>query len=336
MRSRARGIPRAPTWARPVLLACGVAALAVAALGCTRVPGRADVVIGTARPAAIDYPLGGTICRLFNLDAPRHGLRCAEEASAGALANIESLRSGRIDIGIVPSDVLAEAVAGEGAFAALGPATDLRVLFGGHADVFTLVAHQGSGIGTVADLRGRRIGIGPPRSRQRAAMERVMAALGLTRNDFADVRELSPAAQNRAFCAGEIDAIVYVVAHPHGLIRDATLTCHGVLVAAQGPAIERMLSEHRDYERATIPGSTYVANPEDVPTFGVRAVVVGTAGMPDGVAYAITKAVFDRFDDFRRLHPAFEGLSVAEMTPAAGPAPVHPGAARYYREAGWP
>jgi TRAP transporter TAXI family solute receptor len=309
--------------------------LAVTALGCAQVLGRPDVVIGTARPADIDYPLGGSICRLFNLDTPRHGLRCAEEPSGGSVANIESLRRGRIDIGIVPSDVLADAVAGEGPFATRGPATDLRVLFAGHADAFTLVAHQASRIRTVADLRGQRIGIGSPGSRQRANMERVLAALGLTRNDFAEVRELPPAEQNRAFCADELDAIVYSVGHPNGLIRDATLTCHGMLVPVSGPAIDEMLSDYQAYERARIPGGTYPVNPADVHTLGVRAMVVSTARMPDVVAYEITRAVFDNFDDFRRLHPAFEALSVAEMANATGRAPLHAGAARYYREHGW-
>jgi hypothetical protein len=245
------------------------------------------------------------------------------------------LRSGQIDIGIVPSDVLADVMAGEGPFAARGPATDLRVLFAGHADTFTLVAHQGSGIRTVADLRGKRIGIGSPGWRQRASTERVLAALGLTRNDFADVRELWPAEQNQAFCANELDAIVYSVSHPNGLIRDATLTCRGMLVAVSGPAIDRMLSEYQEYERATIPGGSYPTNPADVPTFGVRAVVVTTGRMPDAVAYEIARAAFDHFDDFRRLHPAFEALSVAAIARAAGRAPLHAGAARYYREHGW-
>ena len=166
-------------------------------------------------------------------------------------------------------------------------------------------------------------------------MERVLAALGLTRNDFAEVREFSPAEQNRAFCADELDAIVYSVSHPNGLVRDATLTCDGMLVAVSGPALDRMLSEYQEYERATVPAGTYPANPADVPTFGVRAVVVTTARMRDAVAYEITRAVFDNFDDFRRLHPAFEALSVAGTAHAAGRAQVHAGAARYYREHGW-
>lgn len=335
MRWQPRRVARAWSWAHPVAMVCALTAFAVTTLGCAQMPGRPDVVIGTASPAGIDYPLGGSICRLFNLDVPRHGLRCAEEPSAGSVANIESLRSGRIDIGIVPSDVLADAVAGQGRFASRGPATDLRVLFAGHADIFTVVARQGSGIRTVADLRGKRIGIGSPGSRQRAQMERVMAALGLTRNDFADVRELLPAEQNRAFCANELDAIVYSVGHPNGLIRHATFTCHGMLVAVGGPGIDRMLSEYKEYERAAIPGGTYPVNPEDVHTFGVRAVVVTTTRMPETVAYEITRAVFDNFDDFRRLHPAFEALSVSKTIHATGRAPVHAGAARYYREHGW-
>ena len=313
-------------------------ALAAALAGCVYVRqelGIPDVVIGTAGPDNVDYPLGGSICRLFNLNTPSHGVRCAEELSQGAVANVKALRSGSIDVGIVPSDVLADAVAGERTFASTGPVTNLRVLFAGHADIFTVVVHRGSGIHKVADLRGKRVGVGSPGSRQSIIMARLMAATGLTRLDFAEVRELSPAEQNRAFCAHELDAIVYSVAHPNGLIRDATLTCDGRLIDAGGASVDRLLSNYREYERAVIPGGTYRSNPGDVNTFGVRAVVVATTRMSDKVAYEITKAVFDHFDEFRQLHPAFKTLSVHDMVETPTGAPVHPGAARYYREHGW-
>lgn len=320
---------------RIAVMLCGLAALVVIETGCAQVTKRPDVVIGTATPVDIDYPFGASICRLFNLEMARHGLRCAEQFSAGPVANVESLRGDRIDLGIVTSDVLADAVAGRETFAASGATGDLRVLFSGHLDVLTLVVHQDAGIRSAADLRGKRISIGPPGTRQRSAMERVISALGLERNDFAESLELSSAEQNRAFCANEVDAIGYSVGHPNGLIRDATLTCHGVLIDVSGPAIDRMLTEYRAYERAVIPGGTYLVNPADVQSFGVRAVVVATTLMSDAVAYEVTRAVFDNLEDFRRLHPTFQGLTVEGMAHGIGGAPVHAGAARYYREHGW-
>lgn len=336
MPSLRRRNPKARCRARALAALCGLAALAALAPGCAQVTRRPDVVVGTASPADVDYPLGGSICRLFNLDTRRHGLRCAEQLAEGPAANLELLRQGHIDIGILPSDMLAEAVAGEGAFASRAPATDLRVLFAGHADVFTLVAHRESGIGGVGDLRGKRVGIGSPGPRQGANMDRVMTAFGLTRSDFSAVQEFSPAEQSRAFCANQLDAIVYSVGHPNGLIRHAALACQGVLVGVGGPAIDRMWSAYPgEYELVTIPGGTYPVNPADVHTFGVRAVVVTTRRMPDAVAYEIARAVFGNFDDFRRLHPAFERLSVDETVRARGRVPVATGAARYYRERGW-
>jgi uncharacterized protein len=304
------------------------AVLTVIGLACAPIVHRPDVVIGTASPTGIYYPLGGSICRLVNLETSRHGLRCSEEPSSGSVRNLESLRRGRLDIGIVPSDVLADAVAGE-------PTTELRILFAGPDEMLTVVARREVGIRTVAEVRGTRINIGRPGSRERANIDRVLAVLGLRRSDFVGVRELSAAEQSRGFCAKELDVIVYSVGHPNGLIQDVTRTCHGMLVDVSGPAIDRMLFEYREYERVVIPGGTYADNPSDVRTFGVRAVVVASPRVSDTMAYEITRAVFDNIDAFRRLHPAFETLSVAEMVHASGRAPVHPGAMRYYRERRW-
>jgi TRAP transporter TAXI family solute receptor len=330
MRSQPR--KSSATWPRAI---AGLAALVVVGLACAPIVNRPDVVIGTASPTGIYYPLGGSICRLVNLDTSRHRLRCSEEPSSGSVANIESLRRGRLDIGIVPSDVLADAVAGQGAFTSRGPTTGLRILFAGPDEMLTVVARKDLGIRTVAEARGGRINIGDPGSRQRAMIDRVLAVLGLRRTDFADVRELSAAEQHRAFCAGQLDVIVYSVGHPNGLIQDVTRTCQGILVDVSGPAIDRLLSEYREYERTVIPGGVYPGNPADVRTVGVRAVVVASSRVSETTAYEITRTVFDNFDAFRRLHPAFETLSVADMVHGTGRAPVHAGAMRYYRERGW-
>lgn len=322
---------------RGLALACGFAFLGLAAPACIQVTNRPDVMIGTASPGDIDYPLGGSICRLFNLETPHHGRRCSEELSAGPVANIGSLRSGGLDVGIAQSDVLADAVAGQGPFGQRGPDTKFRILFAGHDEVLTIVAQQALGIDSVAELRGKRISIGNSGSRRRATLQRLMAALGLSSHEFTELRDLSPVEENRAFCAKELDAVVYSVGHPNGLVQDVVHTCGGVLVEISGPRIDNLLSEHTEYERAVIQGGTYLGNSSDVQTIGVRTVVVTTALMSDIVAYEITKAVFDNFEVFRRLHPAFEKLSITDMfRNVEGGPPLHPGSARYYRERGLP
>ena len=113
--------------------------------------------------------------------------------------------------------------------------------------------------------------------------------------------------------------------------------CGGVLVEISGPRIDNLISEHTEYERAVIQGGTYLGNSSDVQTIGVRTVVVTTALMSDIVAYEITKAVFENFEVFRRLHPAFEKLSITDMfRNVEGGPPLHPGSARCYRERGLP
>lgn len=332
MRSQPRNSSR--LWRRAA--ACGsLAALSLALLGCAVVVDRPDVTIVTGSPSGIYYPLGGSMCRLFNLDTPRDGRRCVVIPSIGPVANIELLRGGRADIAIVQSDVLADAVAGKGPFALRGPDDGLRVLFTGHADAFTIVARRELGIHSAGKLRGTRVNMGSPGSGERVSMERIMAALGVTRKEFAEVHEMSLAEQQWALCNNELDAIVYSVGHPNGLIQDVVRICRGVLVDVSGPTIDAMLVRHPEYERAVIHGGMYSSNPIDVRTLGVRAVIVATTRLSDAMAYAVTKAVFDNFDDFRRLHPLFATLAVDSMVDVAGRAPPHSGAVRYYRERGW-
>jgi hypothetical protein len=334
-----RSQPKNPhAWGRAVVRGGSIGALVLALVACTTVTKVLDlpaVVIGTGSPSGVYYPLGGSVCRLFNLDTPLDGRRCVTAPSPGPVTNIDLLQDGRIDIGIVPSDVLADAVAGQGPFVSRGPDKNLRALFTGHADAFTIVARRELGIHSAAELRGRRINMGSPGSGERVSMERIMAALGVTRKDFAEVRELSVAEQQRALCANELDGIVYSVGHPNGLIEDVVRMCRGVLVEVSGLPIDDMLSRHSEYERAVIRGGTYKDNPIDVHTLGVRAVIVTTTRLSEAMAYKITKAVFDNFEDFRRLHPLFAKLSVDDMVDVAGRAPIHAGAARYYRERGW-
>ena len=101
-----------------------------------------------------------------------------------------------------------------------------------------------------------------------------------------------------------------------------------------GPPIDRLLAAHPYYVASVIPGGMYAGNLNDVPTFGTLAVLITSSDQPDALAYAVVKAVFDNFADFRRLHPALWTLNIKEMVPSVAVVPIHPGALKYYREAG--
>jgi TRAP transporter TAXI family solute receptor len=135
-------------------------------------------------------------------------------------------------------------------------------------------------------------------------------------------------------CDNKIDAIVFTVGHPSGSIQEAVTSCDSVLVPVTGKKIDKLVKKNDYYRTATIPGGMYRGNPNDVQTFGVGATFVSSAKVPEDVIYNVVKAVFENFDDFKKLHPAFKVLKKEEMIKDGLSAPLHKGAKKYYKEAG--
>lgn len=324
---------------RPLAVAALVAALSGACSGAgIRGPdGRraTAVVIGTGNPGGVYYSLGGAVCHLVNLETARHGFACRAESSPGPVSNIQALRGRRVDLAIVESDVQRDAVAGRGPFVQQGEYVSLRGVFSAHQEPFAVVVRPESGIRTGADLAGKRVNIGNRGSGHRVTMDRLMDAFGLQRADFTTVTELAPDEQNEALCAGRVDAVVYAAQSPNGIVQDAIRRCGGRLVEVSGPRIDALLAAYPEYSPAVIPARTYPGQDVDVRTFGSRATVVTTAAAPEAMVYEVVRAVFDHFDDFKRLQAAFAPLEAREMVRAPQRAPLHAGAARYYRERGW-
>ena len=292
------------------------------------------ITIGTGGATGVYYPAGSGICRMFNRNRSQGSVSCSVERTEGSIANIEGLRAGEFDMVIVQSDWQYHAYQGDGPFAQEGSYPDLRAVFSLHPEPFTVVAREDSGIATVADLRGKRVNIGNPGSGQRATTEAVMAANGWTMADFAQASELPSEEQAAALANGRVDAIVFTVGHPSGEIYDATQSTSARLVPITGPAVDRLIADNPYYAKAVIPGGLYHGNDSPTPTFGVRATLVTTAATPDDVVYLMVKSVFENFEEFKRLHPALGQLDRREMARAGLTAPLHPGAERYYREAG--
>ncbi|TCM86175.1 TAXI family TRAP transporter solute-binding subunit [Rhodovulum steppense] len=311
---------------------------AAAALGAMAAPVAADefITIGTGGVTGVYYPAGGAICRLVNKDRRDHGIRCSVESTGGSVYNLKTLRAGELEFGVVQSDWQFHAYNGSSEnFEADGPFEGLRAVFALHPEPFTVVARADAGIANFEDLKGKRVNVGNPGSGQRGTMEVVMEALGWTSADFALAAELRPAEQSQALCDNQIDAMVYTVGHPSGSIQEATTACDSVLVNVAGEVIETLIEERPYYRHATIPGGMYRGTDADVETFGVGATFVTSADVSEEAVYVLVKAVFENFEEFTSLHPAFADLKPEEMIADGLSAPLHDGAARYYREKGW-
>lgn len=318
----------------PVRLASGLLlgiALGIPSLGWAQ---QTFITIGTGGVTGVYYPTGGAICRLVNKDRKEHGIRCTVESTAGSVYNLRNIRAGELDFGVAQSDWQYHAYHGTSVFKDEGAFPDLRAVFSVHPEPFTVVARADAGIRDFDDLKGKRVNVGNPGSGQRATMEVVMEAKGWSMSDFSLASELKSAEQAQALCDNKIDAFVFTVGHPSGSIKEATTTCDTVMVNVTGPTIEKLVNDNPYYSWATIPGGMYRGSPQDTRTFGVRATFVTSSRVSDEVVYNVVKAVFENFDDFKKLHPAFQILKKQEMVKEALSAPLHDGAKRYYQEAG--
>lgn len=317
-----------------LLFGVAVAAAITLASGATAQEQR-FITIGTGGVTGVYYPTGGAICRLVNKDRKEHGIRCSVESTGGSVYNARTIRQGELDFGVVQSDVQAASIAGVDAFADDGPYPELRSLFSVHSEPLHVMARADSGIATTADFKGKKVNIANPGSGTRVLAETLLKYEGINTADFALTAELKSSEQSAALCDGNIDATIWAAGLPNGSAQEATSTCDVKIIPLAGPGIDKLLEENPAYARATIPGGMYPGNPDDIPSWGPKATIVTSANAPDDVVYAVVKAIFDNFEDFKQLHPAFSGLKEEEMIKDGLTAPLHPGAVKYYKERGW-
>ncbi|MBP5857576.1 TAXI family TRAP transporter solute-binding subunit [Marivibrio halodurans] len=314
----------------------GAAAAAVAGMAMLSAPASAEtfITIGTGGQTGVYYQVGGAVCKLVNRGTAEHDIKCTH-TTGGSVDNINGIRNGDLDFGVAQSDWQYHAYNGtrddvfpDGAF------EELRAVFSVHPEPFTVVARADSGITTFEDLKGKRVNVGNPGSGQRATMEVVMDKMGWTMDDFALASELKSAEQSAALCDNKIDAFVFVVGHPAGSIEEAATTCDVTFATVKNDAIDELVANNPFYAYATIPAGMYRGQDEDVTVFGVGATFVSSTNTSDDVVYEVVKAVFENFDRFRRLHPAFANLQKDKMIKDNLSAPLHEGAKKYYQEAG--
>ena len=318
---------------RPTLFLA--AALTTAFLPVEALAQQKFLTIGTGGVTGVYYAAGGAICRLVNKDRAKHGIRCSVESTGGSVFNVNTIKAGELDLGVAQSDVQYNAAKGQGQFKDAGAWGDLRAVMSLHPEPFTVVTRKEANIRSFADLKGKKFNVGNPGSGTRASLEELIAAMNWKLGDFALASELKADEHGPALCDGKIDGFFYAVGHPSANIQDPTTTCGAKLVSVTGPAVEKLVKDKPYYAYATIPAGLYPGNPQETKTYGVLATLVSSSKVPADTIYTVVKAVFDNFEEFKKLHPALANLKPEDMVKNGLSAPLHEGAARYYKEKGW-
>ena len=284
------------------------------------------------------FELGQILCAVLNRKA--QGLDCEVAAlpvgdAAESFSNLVNVYNGAGDIGIARSDwhYFAATRSGPVEFMPQDFGT-IRSLFSIDIRPFTLVAKRDAGIGGLADLKGKRVNLGPPHSDNRSVMEAALAAQALSEKDLRQAEELAAVEQSTAFCLGWVEAIAYNIAHPDPAVEHVVRLCEGEIVTVTGSAVETLVQDRPYFVGMTIPGGLYKGASEPVATFGTTITLISSTDVPEELVYQVVAGVFENLDTLRTLYPSLRHLDPARMLKDGLTAPLHDGAKRYFDERG--
>lgn len=293
-----------------------------------------SVSIGTGGVTGVFYPAGGAIASIVNKKRQEYGIQCEVKPTEGSVYNINALIEGTLDFALVQSDRQFQAVRGKAEWRDKGPQKNLRAMFSLYSEACTLCAAVDSGIMNISDLKGKNVNLGNPGSGHLQNSLDALAMAGLREKDL-NIFHAKASEAPRLLQRREIDAFFYTVGHPAGEIINATTGKRKIRIIPMPAVSNQVVAKYPYYVKTRIPIELYpnTANDADIHTFGVKATFVTSAKASNMAAYAIVREIFENLNFFKTLHVAFEGLKKEDMLKGMS-APFHPGALRYYKEAG--
>ena len=292
-----------------------------------------DIRLGTESPGSFSYFSGRILCRLINNQV--EDVTCHQVPMVGDVDNLTNLQGGSLDISLVDSRTLFDAINKTGNFKfldinyenirALAPLYDVPII---------LIVRNDAGINSLADLKGTRINAGTPGSLQYQAVNTILKAKKWSRKDFSLVGDLPPikSQDTKAFCYGTMQAMVYIGVHPDFSLRRLLKTCNGELMNMDDSDINRLVSEHPEFWKFELEAGTYPSQDGKVVTFGTRAMLVASSDLDEETVYKIIEVIDKNKKRLVSAHPALSLFSVETARKSATGIELHPGSARYFLE----
>jgi len=309
------------------LAAAAVTAAAVSMAG-VQAQAAEFINILTGGTSGVYYPLGVALSKIFTEKI--EGSRPSVQATKASVENLNLLQQGKGELAFTLGDSLADAWAGKEDAGFKSKLDKLRGIGAIYPNYIQIVASRESGIRTLADLKGKRLSVGAPKSGTELNARAILAGVGLGYSDLGKVEYLPFAESVELMKNRQLDATLQSAGLGVASLRDLASSVDVVVVEIPPATVEKV---GLPYVAATIPAGTYTGQDAAVPTAAVVNYLVTREGVSDDLAYAMTKAVYENVDTLAAAHSAAKAIKL-DAALSGLPVPLHPGAARYFKEKG--
>ncbi len=283
----------------------------------------------TGGTSGVYYPLGVALTQIYGKAIPE--AKSSVQATKASAENLNLLQAGRGEIAFTLGDALSDAWKGEEEAGFKAPLKKLRGVAGIYPNYIQIVASADSGIKTLADLKGKRISVGAPKSGTELNARAILKAAGLSYKDFAKVEYLPFGESVELMKNRQLDVTLQSAGLGVASLRDLATSVKIVVVPVPADVVAKVGDPA--YQPATIPAKTYEGQNADVPTVAIANFLVTHEGVPADLVYKMTKAMYDNLDQLVAAHAAAKAIK-RENALKGMPVPLHPGAEKYYREVG--
>jgi hypothetical protein len=308
---------------RPLL---AVAVLAVCGLALAQ---QQYINVLTGGTSGVYYPLGVAMSQLFGKAIPN--AKVSVQSTKASVENLNLLEAGRGELAFTLGDSLSDAWKGNADAGFKAPLKKLRAVAGIYPNYVQIVASADSGIRTLADLKGKRISVGAPKSGTELNARAVLKAAGLTYNDFAKVEYLPFGESVELMKNRQLDVTLQSAGLGVSSLRDLATSQKIVVVPIPADVVKKIGDPA--YQSAAIPAHTYEGQDVDVPAVAIQNFLVTHTGVSEDVIYKMVKAVFENKEQLVAAHTAAKAID-KENAVKSVPIPLHPGAEKYFREIG--
>ena len=286
-----------------------------------------DLILGTGSPSGAYFPIGTAVAEIVGMVDP--SLQIEVAVTAGSVSNLEALRGGDLALALAQSDIVHQAFQGNQVFKGR-PIVGLRSLMALHPEPTHLICDREAGVTSFREIAGKWVSIGNPGSGMLQTAQIMLEAFGMSEEDFAPLY-LNPGEAMEALQAGELDCALVIVGIGSPAIKELASSGDVVFVELAEPKLDALIQAKPYYSYATLPANTYPGQSEELTLFGVKALLVTSTELAEETAHGIVQAILANLDNLSNAHPALAGLSRENLLKGLG-APLHPGAARAYRE----